>query len=316
MVPLDSVEVNQPQKLDIFIYLTIVRDMCKIAQIRQFNRTLTHHIGVLENDFLGRGRSIGASRILFEIGAQGADIRDLRTRLGLDSGYTSRLLKTLEKEDLIEIGQSDSDARVRSVTLTDKGLNELAILNSLSDKAAVAMLEPLNDEQRTNLIKSMNTVEELLRVSATIIEVQDPAGRMAQECLTHYYRELAERFDKGFNPEESISVMPEELIPPKGYFLVAKLYGNAVGCGALKCYADYGEVKRLWVAASTRRLGVGKRILTRLEEIARQQALPVLRLDTNKTLIEAQALYQSFGYREVEAFNSEPYAHHWFEKAL
>jgi DNA-binding MarR family transcriptional regulator/GNAT superfamily N-acetyltransferase len=290
--------------------------MDEIVRIRQFNRTLTQHLGVLGINFLGRGRSIGASRILFEIGSQGVAIRDLRTKLGLDSGYTSRLLRTLEKEGLVKVKQSREDARVRSVTLTAEGLKEVVTLNRLSDEAAVLTLEPLTDKQKAALIQSMVTVEKLLRASAVTVDIQDPTSRMAQECLGHYYHELTERFDNGFNPAKSMSAAPEELTHPNGYFVVAELHGDAVGCGALKCHAKYGEVKRMWVAPSVRGLGIGKRILARLEDIARQRKLKVLRLETNKALVEAQTLYRSSGYREVAPFNSEPYAHHWFEKAL
>ena len=72
----------------------------------------------------------------------------------------------------------------------------------------------------------------------------------------------------------------------------------------------------MWVAASCRGRGGGKRILQRLEELARKRRLRLLRLETNKALTEAHALYRSSGYREVPAFNNEPYAHHWFEKKL
>lgn len=290
--------------------------MDSISRIRQFNRTLTRHIGVLETNFLGRGRPIGASRILFEIGSKGIEIRDLRSKLRLDSGYTSRLLRTLEKEGLVKVSEATKDARVRFITLTQKGRTELAMLNRLSDKAAASTLESLTDKQKVALIQSMDTVEKLLRASAATIEVQDPTSRMARECLAHYYHELAQRFDDGFNPDKSISATSEELTPPDGYFVVAELYGDGVGCGALKCHRDFGEIKRMWVAPSVRGLGLGKRILERLENIARQRKLPVLRLETNRTLVEAQRLYRNAGYREVAPFSSEPYAHHWFEKSL
>ena len=290
--------------------------MDRIAHIRQFNRTVTRQIGALENHFLRRDRSLGASRVLFEIGSSGIEIRELRARLGLDSGYTSRLLRTLETEGLVEIGQSTEDARVRCVTLTAAGLDEIATLNHLSDEAAASILEPLNEKQRTALTEAMDTVERLLRASSVTIKTENPSSQPARECLAHYYRELAERFDNGFNPDFSISAKPEELIPPNGYFLVARLYGDAVGCGALKCHPDYGEIKRMWVAASTRGLGIGRRILLHLEELARERNLPIVRLETNKALTEAQSLYRSSGYREVAPFNSESYAHHWFEKTL
>ena len=290
--------------------------MDRIAHIRRFNRTVTRQIGALENRFLGRDRSLGASRVLFEIGSSGIEVRELRARLNLDSGYTSRLLRTLESEGLIQLGPSAKDARVRFVTLTAAGLDEIVALNRLSDDAAASLLEPLNEKQRTALAEAMDTVERLLRASCVTIKVDDPASRAAQACLTQYYRELAERFEDGFNPDFSISATSEEMTPPNGYFFIARLHGEAVGCGALKCHSDYGEIKRMWVAASTRGLGIGRRILLQIEECARERKLPVLRLETNETLIEAQALYRSSGYREVAPFNSESYAHHWFEKTL
>jgi len=290
--------------------------MDAIAQIRSFNRTVTHRIGALEGRFLGRGRSLGASRVLFEIGLQGIDVRRLRARLDLDSGYTSRLLRGLEAEGLIHTGRSSSDARVRVVTLTATGLKELAVLNDLSDQAAASLLDQLTETQRVALVSAMGAVERLLLASAVRLEVENPRSRAAKYCLERYFQELAARFETGFDPALGISANAKELTPPQGFFLLATLNGEPVGCGALKCHADYGEIKRMWVGASSRGLGIGRRILQRLEDLARERRIPLLRLETNKALTEAQALYKGSGYREVRPFNDEPYAHHWFEKAL
>jgi DNA-binding MarR family transcriptional regulator/GNAT superfamily N-acetyltransferase len=290
--------------------------MDRIAQIRSFNRTVTRQIGALDGHFLGRHRSLGASRLLFEIGTEGIEIRELRSRLGLDSGYTSRLLRALEAEGLIHTGEAPGDARVRYVVLTMAGRKELAVLNRLSDAAAASLLEPLTEKQRAVLTSAMGAVEKLLLASAVRLDVENPMGRAAQYCLARYFEELAERLDAGFDPALSISAAAEELTPPHGFFVMATLNGEAVGCGALKCRAAYGEIKRMWVKASSRGLGIGKRILHRLEDLARERQLPLLRLETNKALTEAQSLYKSSGYREVSAFNDEPYADHWFEKPL
>ncbi|MGH7516472.1 MAG: bifunctional helix-turn-helix transcriptional regulator/GNAT family N-acetyltransferase [Gemmatimonadales bacterium] len=287
-----------------------------IAQIRSFNRTVTRQIGALDAHYLGRHRSLGACRLLFEIGTEGIEIRELRARLDLDSGYTSRLLRALEAEGLIHTGRAPGDARVRYVVLTAAGRKELAVLNRRSDAAAASLLEPLTGEQRAALTSAMGTVETLLLASAVRLEVENPTSRAAQYCLARYFEELAERFDTGFDPALSIPVAAEELTPPHGFFVLATLNGEPVGCGALKCHPAYGEIKRMWVGASSRGLGIGKRILHRLEDVARERRLPLLRLETNKSLIEAQSLYRSSGYREVSAFNDEPYAHHWFEKQL
>jgi predicted Rossmann fold nucleotide-binding protein DprA/Smf involved in DNA uptake len=73
-----------------------------IQQVRRFNGEVTKRIGVLHDQFLGRNRPGGESRLLFEIGADGMEVRNLRTRLGLDSGYVSRLLRALERQGLVE----------------------------------------------------------------------------------------------------------------------------------------------------------------------------------------------------------------------
>ncbi|HEY7635544.1 MAG TPA: helix-turn-helix domain-containing GNAT family N-acetyltransferase [Gemmatimonadales bacterium] len=277
---------------------------------------MTRHVGALDDHFLGRHRSLAACRLLFEVGTDGREIRELRSRLDLDSGYTSRLLRELESEKLIQTGPAPGDGRVRYVRLTKQGRRELGRLNRLSDEAAAAMLEPLSDAQRAALTAAMSTVERLLLASAVRLQVEDPGNVDARYCLAQYFGELGERFEAGFNPDRSISAAADELRPPHGFFVIARLNGEPVGCGALKCHPNSGEIKRMWVKGSSRGLGVGKRILGHLEDLARERQLPLLRLETNKALVEAQSLYKSAGYREVGAFNDEPYAHHWFEKRL
>jgi DNA-binding MarR family transcriptional regulator/GNAT superfamily N-acetyltransferase len=288
-----------------------------VARVRSFNRTVTRQIGALDDHFLGRDRSLGASRLLFEIGSHdGIELRALRTRLGLDSGYASRLLRSLEREKLIRIERSPSDARVSRVHLTPAGREELADLNRLSDAAAAATLEPLSESQREALISAMATVERLLTAGTVQLEVADPVSPSAIYCLNRYYSELAKRFEDGYDPTRGIGASAEELTPPRGYFVIARLNGQAIGCGVIKCHRDSGEIKRMWVDPNARGLGVGRRILERLEAIARERGLPMLRLETNRTLKEAQSLYRSAGFEEVPAFNHEPYADHWFAKRL
>ena len=290
--------------------------MDDIARVRRFNRAVTRQVGALDARFLGRERSLGACRLLFEIGSGGREIRALRARLELDSGYLSRLLRSLEREGLVATDRTPRDGRVGRVRLTGSGRRELALLNRLSDESAASLLEPLSSRQRAELLGAMDAVERLLQASAVRVEVEDPGHPLARECLTHYFAELAERFETGFDPSRSISAATEEMRPPRGYFLLATLEGEAVGCGVLKCQGNYGEIKRMWVGATRRGLGIGARILDGLETLARRRRLPRLRLETNQALREAQALYRSRGYREVPAFNDEPYAHHWFEKIL
>jgi GNAT superfamily N-acetyltransferase len=108
-----------------------------------------------------------------------------------------------------------------------------------------------------------------------------------------------------------------ELVPPRGAFLVARLDGRAVGCGAVrKLDENTAEVKRMWIEPDVRGRGVGRRLLAALEEVAIELDCRVLRLDTSAHLTEALALYRSSGYHEIPAYNDNLYAEHWFEKHL
>jgi ribosomal protein S18 acetylase RimI-like enzyme len=149
------------------------------------------------------------------------------------------------------------------------------------------------------------------------LRVVDPAGDDAQRCLRAYEDELNERFDAGFEVDGALPLPADEMRAPAGCFVVAYRDGEVIGCGGLKLHgSDPAEVKRVWVDRSARGLGLARRLLTDLEDRARAAGAPAVQLDTNRALTEAIALYRSTGYLEIEPFNEEPYAHHWFRKDL
>lgn len=292
-------------------------EMPLIEQVRSFNRTMTERIGVLNDHFLGRNHPLGEARLLWEIGEEGASVRELRRRLSLDSAYVSRLLRSLEKQGLIVVRASEDDGRVRLVQLTEAGFRERAELDQRSDAFALSLLEPLSESQRVKLAAAMAQVERLLIASMVQIAVADPAGQDARWCFEQYFAELGGRFETGFDPALSISAHTHELMLPAGLLLIARLREEPVGCGALKFHENaVGEIKRMWVASRARGLGLGRRLLLALEHEAREAGMTTLHLETNRTLTEAIEMYRHSGYQEVEAFNDEPYAHHWFEKRL
>jgi DNA-binding MarR family transcriptional regulator len=285
-----------------------------VAQVRQFNRLVTQRVGALEDHYLARSRPLGEARVLWEIGDRGCDVRSLRSRLELDSGYLSRLLRSLESAGLINVGPHESDRRVRTAHLTPAGAAERGVLDRRSDELARSFLEPLGEAQRARLVAAMADVERLLTAALVDVQAVDPAEASAQRCLNAYFAEIDRRFDTGFDAALSTAPGVDSMRPPAGLFLVATLRGEPVGCGGLQFHSDAPpDIKRMWVTESARGLGIGRRLLAELEGRARAH---VVRLETNRSLGEAINLYRSSGYREVEAFNDERYAHHWFEKRL
>lgn len=293
-------------------------DAKQIRRVRSFNRAVTQRIGALEDSYLSRGRPLGEARVIFEVGASnGVDLRALREKLNLDSGYLSRLLRSLETQGLIEVRKSPDDGRVRLLSLTKAGQVEHASYDELSDRLAESILAPLSGDRRERLIAAMTEVEQLLHADPVKLSLETPDSADARWCLGQYFAELDRRFENGFDQTQGNSFTDAEMTPPTGYLIVARSDGAPVGCGALKRLdADVGEIKRVWIAPKMRGKGVASKLMDDLEALARKVGFDTVKLDTNKALTEAHALYCKRGYREVERYNDNPYAHHWFEKQL
>ncbi len=288
-----------------------------VDQIRRFNRLVTARVGALNGRFLGRERPLGEARLLWEIGLDGCEVRVLRSRLGLDSGYASRLLRSLEAAGLIKVAPSGADRRVRVARLTAAGRRERAALDERSDELARSLLAPLSSRQRERLVAAMCDVERLLLCGTVEIRVIDPEHADAQYCLGEYVAELNRRSTRGFDPSVGATALPHEVRPPAGQFFVAYLHGEPIGCGAVKHHADTpSEIKRMWIDPQARGLGLGRRLLEKLEECALAGGARVARIETSAVLSEALSLYRSTGWVEVPPFNDEPFADHWFEKVL
>jgi DNA-binding MarR family transcriptional regulator/GNAT superfamily N-acetyltransferase len=288
-----------------------------VAQVRRFNRIVTERVGALNDHFLGQDRPLGEARLLWEIGLEGCEVRLLRARLGLDSGYASRMLRALESDGLIEVAPSAADGRIRVARLTQRGRRERAILDERSDDLAGSLLAPLTPSQRQRLMSAMRDVERLLIAASVQIMPTDPEHPDAQYCLSEYVAELNQRSTRGFDPSVGATALPHEVRPPAGAFFVAYLHGEPIGCGAVKHHDGApAEIKRMWISPRARGLGLGRRLLATLETCAADAGARVAHIETSAVLGEALSLYRSAGWVEVAAFNDEPFADHWLEKAL
>src|SRR3954471_23748096 len=168
-----------------------------VTAVRRFNRTVTQRVGALNDGYMARARPLAQARVLWEIGPGGAEVAALRARLGLDSGYLSRLLRALEGDGLITVGPADragGDGRVRTAALTDAGRAEWAELDKRSDDLAWSILEPLAGPRRERLVGAMAGVERLLVASMVTIAPCAPGDPRARACVRAYARDIARRF--------------------------------------------------------------------------------------------------------------------------
>jgi DNA-binding MarR family transcriptional regulator/GNAT superfamily N-acetyltransferase len=292
--------------------------------LRRFNRTYTQRIGVLDESFLGMGRPLGPSRLLFEVGDGGAGVRELRDRLGLDAGYLSRLLRSLEADGLVDVRPDPDDLRRRRVSLTRRGRTAWRRLDERSEALAQDLLAPLSDRQRSRLTEALATADLLVRAATVRFEEVSATEPRAVQAMSAYFAEIGERF--GFEPGEAWTEDAEAMAPPDGFFVVATSDGGPVACGGVQRLPDdqaggprrgrVAEIKRMWVDGSWRGAGLGARLLRHLEDVARGRGYGVVRLDTNDVLHEAIAMYERAGYLAIDRYNDNPWARCWFEKRL
>ncbi|HEY0950967.1 GNAT family N-acetyltransferase [Nocardioides sp.] len=288
--------------------MALDQDARHTETLRRFNRTYTQRIGVLEESFLGTGRPLAVSRLLFEVGPDGAGVRELRERLDLDSGYLTRLLRRLTDDGLVELVADPADRRRRTARLTAAGLETWRDLDRRSDDLARTLVAPLTPRQRDRLADALATADLLVRAATITVREVPPDDPVARDAAGRYFAELDRRFPRGFEPGA-----PDHA----GTFLVATSAGRPVAYGGVRgLSADTGEIKRMWVHDDWRGAGLGSRMLRELEALARRLGHRRVVLDTNRTLTEAVALYARAGYTEIDRYNDNPYAEAWFEKAL
>ena len=287
-----------------------------VATLRRFNRSWSQRVGVLDESFLGSGRPLGPSRLLFELRGGGTTVRELRERMDLDSGYLSRLLRQLEAEGLISVAPDPADARRRIATLTTQGVAAQQDLDDRSDTIAHRLVDALSERQRVRLADSLEQADRLIRAATVSLDVVDPASQHARAAVAAYFQELDETFEGGFDVTAG-AADEQTLGGATGRFIVAISGGVAVGCGGLQTLSgDIGEIKRMWVHREWRGLGLAGRLLRRLEKESVALGHRVVRLDTNSSLTEALAMYRAAGYVEIPRYNDNPYPDHWFEKSL
>lgn len=287
-----------------------------IARLRRFNRAVTREVGALETSYLGRGRPLGAARVLQLVRSEGTDIAEIRQRLDLDSGLLSRLLRGLEAESLLDLATDPADRRRRIARLTPAGLAEQQAYEKLGFEKATQMLARAGARQGA-VIAAMDLIATVMLQDHVDLRDADPDDPAAIACLTAYYQLLAEKI-AGVTPDMLTLPLPDaaKYRPPHGAFLIAWSDDLPVGCASLRpLEPGVAEVKRLWIDPVARGQGLARRLMRALESRARDMGYAHLKLDSNAALIEAIALYRSDGWTEIAPYTGFP-ANVWLGKRL
>jgi DNA-binding MarR family transcriptional regulator/N-acetylglutamate synthase-like GNAT family acetyltransferase len=291
----------------------------RIDTVRNFNRLITRRIGVLREGLLHSPFSLTESRIIFETAHRdNLTASDLTKELGLDAGYLSRVLTTLEQQGIIEKVRSDQDARQRILHLTSKGEEAFALLNKRSHEEVAELLNELSERDQQRLINAMQTIEGLLehkglKYSEPYFLRQHAPGDMGWVVHKHgvlYSKEYG--WDERF--EALISQIVADFInnykPNKERCWIAELDGEVVGSVFVVQHSEtVAKLRLLIVDPKARGLGLGTKLVEECIRFAKRAGYKKLVLWTNSVLKEARHIYKKTGFELVAEEKHHSFGH-------
>src|SRR5438445_311374 len=280
------------------------------GRVRGFNRFYTRLIGVLDRGYLKTPYSLHEARVLYELGAsRGSTSKDLRVRTGFDQGYLSRLLARLTRARLIRRVESRKDGRVRHLFLTTTGKNEVRTLNERADVQIGELIGCLREDQRRDLVASLDTVRGLLdpslppeRFTVREQEVGDLGWALHRQSVV-YKTEF--RYKDSFETYlcEGLAPYMRNYDPKRDRMWVGEVSGRPVGCIAIHHVAErprWAKLRWFLVEREVRGKGLGARLLSRAIAFSRKARYDGIFLWTVSDLDAARTLYEKTGFRLVE----------------
>jgi DNA-binding MarR family transcriptional regulator/N-acetylglutamate synthase-like GNAT family acetyltransferase len=286
-----------------------IEQMQRIEAVRRFSRFYTRKIGVLQEGLLDSAFSLAEARVIYELAHhETATATELARELGLDGGYLSRMLKSLEQRGHVERRPAEHDARQMLLSLTEQGQAVFAELNGRSRAQVGALLDPLSTADQARLVEAMETVERLLgeqplRRAPYILRPHQP-GDIGWVVARHgalYAREYG--WDETFEAlaAEIGARFIRNFDPKREQCWIAEKDGENVGSVFLVRQSDeVAKLRMLLVEPKARGLGIGRRLIEECIRFARLKGYRKLTLWTNSVLVAAIHLYEQAGFRLVE----------------
>jgi DNA-binding MarR family transcriptional regulator/GNAT superfamily N-acetyltransferase len=284
----------------------------RIASVRRFNRFYTQKIGVLDEGLLDSPFSLTEVRVLYELSARAtATASELAADLGLDEGYLSRLLKAFRRDGLIGRQKSEEDGRRGVLSLTKKGRETFAPLDSRSREAVGALLASLPEGGQRRLVSAMETIGGLLGAEAPPAAdvVLRPPRPGDLGWVVHRHGALyAEEYGWGEDFEALVAKVVANFVrhfdPKAERCWIAEKDGAVVGSVFLvRQSRTVAKLRLLYVEPSARGHGAGGRLVSACVRFARDAGYHRITLWTQSNLSAARRIYERAGF---SLMRSEP----------
>ncbi len=276
-----------------------------IDAVRRFNRFYTRRIGVLRAGLLGSPYRLTEARLLYELAQGGqATASALGRDLGLDLGYLSRLLQGLKRRGLVRARRAAHDGRQSLLTLTAKGRQAFAVLDSRSRDATGAMLAPLPEHDRERLVGAMRTVEGLLSNKRGEITLRSHRPGDLGWVVHRHGALYAEEYGWDERFEALVAGIVARFVKhfdaARERCWIAESDGERVGAVlVVKQSRSTAKLRLLIVEPAARGRGLGRRLVEECIAFARAKGYRRLELWTQSNLAAARSIYKRCGFRLV-----------------
>jgi DNA-binding MarR family transcriptional regulator/N-acetylglutamate synthase-like GNAT family acetyltransferase len=288
----------------------------QVAALRAFNRFYTRRIGVLDERLYGSGFTLPQSRVLWELAHhEGLTATELARRLDLDPGYLSRLLAGLKERRLIRARRSPIDARQSLLALSAAGHRAFAPIDAHSQAQTAALLAPLGEPGRRQLLQATRTIEQLLgapRAGDTAVLLRPHRAGDIGWVISRHGAIYAQEYGWNLEFEGLVAQIAGQFLlrfdATREACWIAERDGLPLGCVFLVQARDEAtgepepgtaQLRLLIVEPAARGLGLGARLAAECERFARQAGYARIRLWTQSILTAARAIYRKAGYRLV-----------------
>ncbi|MEP6839730.1 MAG: helix-turn-helix domain-containing GNAT family N-acetyltransferase [Bradyrhizobium sp.] len=280
----------------------------QIAAVRAFNRFYTRKLGIIEPKLLDSPWTLQEARIIYELSErQTCTATDLAYALSLDAGYLSRTLRDLQQRQIVARKPSKADRRATELTLTAKGRETYAELDSRSRNVVGTLLGRLDDGERAAVVHAMTTIEQALEPSA-----QKPASFLLRShrpgdigwVVSRHGALYAQEYGWDISFEALVAEIAAQFIksfdPSCEHCWIAEVGGEPVGSIFLvKATDKIAKLRLLLVDEKARGLGVGRALTGQCIRFAREAGYTSITLWTQSILVAARGIYQRAGFRRV-----------------
>jgi DNA-binding MarR family transcriptional regulator/GNAT superfamily N-acetyltransferase len=281
----------------------------QVAAVRAFSRFYTRKFGIIEPKLLDSPWTLQEARIIYEIAErQTCTATDLVRALGLDAGYLSRTLQTLQRRQIVTRKTSKTDRRAAELALTAKGRAAFAELDGRSRGEVTGLLGKLETTDRATVIAAMTAIEQALEPPA-----QQAAGFLLRSHRPGDIGWVVSRHGALYAQEYGWDISFEALVAEIGaqfirsydasreHCWIAEIGGEPVGSIFLvKASDDVAKLRLLLVERKARGLGVGRALTEQCIRFARAAGYRSITLWTQSILVAARGIYQRAGFRRVK----------------